>query len=40
MDVHATGRHRLLTLYGQDAWYADEPPTGVERFRVSVWPQP
>ncbi|RZT77843.1 hypothetical protein EV382_1009 [Micromonospora violae] len=40
VDVRVIGRHRLRTLYGRDAWYANEPPTGVERFRVRVWPQP
>ncbi|MFF5216748.1 hypothetical protein [Micromonospora sp. NPDC000442] len=39
VDVHATGRRRLRALCGQDAWYADELLTGVERFRVRVWPQ-
>ncbi|MBX7266417.1 hypothetical protein KIF24_10520 [Micromonospora sp. Llam7] len=39
VDVHVTGRRRLRALRGQDAWYADEPPTAVERFRVRVWPQ-
>lgn len=39
VEVHATGRRRLRALYGQPAWYEDTP-TGIERFRVRLWPVP
>ncbi|MBQ1052119.1 hypothetical protein KBX50_27140 [Micromonospora sp. C51] len=39
VDVHATGRRQIRALYGTPAWFADELPTGIERFRVRVWPK-
>ncbi|WBB93284.1 hypothetical protein [Verrucosispora sp. WMMC514] len=39
VDVHAAGRRQIRGLYGKPAWFADELPTGIERFLVRVWPK-